>query len=459
MLNDLEFQLTLQTKLTPPPKPKVTAPAPAPAPVKPAGGHKKSNSAFGRLLTSPKKRKEIERKQQEEAERAERAAALKVQQEREAAKRAKANPTAWDLLHDLVATDGSFARAYICLKNHERQAFGRPFTVDIPCFNEWALEDAEIASSVKSKRGGPVRRPPYKVGKLTLQLLYVPKPKGATDDDMPKSMNACIREMKEAEEARGRVFEGHLSQQGGDCPVSVFPFIPAPNILARNGDILIRLYSTGAAASSGSLARSSRLTTRQLASLVRQSTLPRHPSSSMTAPRCCKTSLVCGASRASPKKMRAMRLSKRVSASASAMARRLTSTRTVRSRSTGGWMCSPRWSARTPCRALPKRGLSWSSRRKRERGRRSALRVSSPVPRPSRKTRRASSPAGSTSPVGSILPGQACMIVEARTAPRTTPSGTTVAANALRRRLTRAPATMPLQLDPGRLPGVVRSSR
>ncbi|GME61694.1 hypothetical protein GTA08_BOTSDO00620 [Neofusicoccum parvum] len=216
VLNDLEFQLTLQTKLTPPPKPKVTAPAPAPA--KPAGGHKKSNSAFGRLLTSPKKRKEQERKQQEEAERAERAAAMKAQEEREAAKRAKANPTAWDLLHDLVAPDGSFARAYVCLKNHERQAYGRPFTVDVPCFNEWALEDSEIASSVKSKRGGPVRRPPYKVGKLTLQLLYVPKPKGATDDDMPKSMNACVRELKEAEESKGRVWEGHLSQQGGDCP-------------------------------------------------------------------------------------------------------------------------------------------------------------------------------------------------------------------------------------------------
>ncbi|KAF4538750.1 GTP binding protein bud4 [Lasiodiplodia theobromae] len=212
VLNDLEFQLTLQTKLTPPPKPKVTAPPPAPA--KPTG-HKKSNSAFGRLLTSPKKRKEMERKQQEEAERA---AALKAQEEREAARRAKANPTAWDLLHDLVAPDGSFARAYVCLKNHERQAYGRPFTIDVPCFNEWALEDAEIANSVKSKRGGPVRRPPYKVGKLTLQLLYVPKPKGATDDDMPKSMNACIREMKEAEETKGRVWEGHLSQQGGDCP-------------------------------------------------------------------------------------------------------------------------------------------------------------------------------------------------------------------------------------------------
>ena len=59
------------------------------------------------------------------------------------------------------------------------------------------------------------------MGKLELQLLFVPKPRGATDDDMPKSMNSCIREMKEAELALARNWEGHLSQQGGDCPVSL----------------------------------------------------------------------------------------------------------------------------------------------------------------------------------------------------------------------------------------------
>lgn len=205
VLDDLEFQLTLQTKLEPPPQPTVTA-----APAK-AVANKKPHSAFRNLLSSPKKRKEQERKQQEEAERA----ALQQQQE-DQAKRAKPT-TAWDLLHDLVGPDGSFARAYICLKNHEDQAYGRPLTVDIPCFNEWAVDTAG-ASSVKSKRGGVVRRPPYRVGKLTLQLLYVPKPKNAKDEDMPKSMNACIRELKEAEEMKNQSWEGILSQQGGDCP-------------------------------------------------------------------------------------------------------------------------------------------------------------------------------------------------------------------------------------------------
>ncbi|KAL5438861.1 hypothetical protein PMIN07_010116 [Paraphaeosphaeria minitans] len=207
VLDDLEFQLTLQTKLEPPAQPTVTA-----APVK-IVNHKKSHSAFRNLLSSPKKRKEQERKQQEEAER------LALQQQQEAQAKAKRNhqATAWDLLHDLVGPDGSFARAYVCLKNHENQAYGRPLNADIPCFNEWAVDDTG-ASSVKSKRGGVVRRPPYRVGKLALQLLYVPKPKHAKDEDMPKSMNACIRELREAEEVKNQSWEGPLSQQGGDCP-------------------------------------------------------------------------------------------------------------------------------------------------------------------------------------------------------------------------------------------------
>ncbi|RYO60823.1 hypothetical protein AA0116_g5850 [Alternaria tenuissima] len=208
VMDDLEFQLTLQTKLQPPAVPQVVA-----APTAKAVNHKKSHSAFRNLLSSPKKRKEQERKAQEEADRI----AQQEHQEAQAAAKRNQKATAWDLLHDLVGPDGSFARAYVCLNNHENQAYGRPLTVDIPCFNEWAVDNTG-ASSVKSKRGGVVRRPPYRVGKLTLQLLYVPKPKNGKDSDMPKSMNAAIRELKEAEQVKDISFEGTLSQQGGDCP-------------------------------------------------------------------------------------------------------------------------------------------------------------------------------------------------------------------------------------------------
>jgi hypothetical protein len=137
-------------------------------------------------------------------------------------------PTAWDLLHDMVAEDGSFGRAYVSLKSHEESCFGRPITVDIPLYNEWTAEDPHISSSMKSKRGNTdLRRPPYQIGNLALQMLYVPRPKGVKEEDMPKSMNGCVREMAAAERATSCEWEGFLSQQGGDCPVS-FPTLCSP---------------------------------------------------------------------------------------------------------------------------------------------------------------------------------------------------------------------------------------
>ncbi|KAI1113169.1 DUF1709-domain-containing protein [Nemania sp. NC0429] len=207
--NDLEFQLTLNVKLE---KPK----APKPAPASPTKMPKPKTSAFSRVFASPKKRKEMEARQRAEQE-------AYVQAQYEAASKLSVAPTAWDLLSPLAAEDGSFARSYVCLKEHESRCYGRPYMVEIAAFNEWATEDAGFASSVKSKRSdypsnGVVRRAPYKIGKLEVQLLFVPRPKGSTDDDMPKSMNSCIRELKAAEERLSRNWEGHLSQQGGDCP-------------------------------------------------------------------------------------------------------------------------------------------------------------------------------------------------------------------------------------------------
>ncbi|KAL2164467.1 hypothetical protein VTH06DRAFT_3683 [Thermothelomyces fergusii] len=221
--NDLEFQLTLNVKLEKP-KPTPISKKALPSPTKTS---KPKTSAFSRVFASPKKRREMEQRQKQQEEE-ERLAAQREAQARQMMLKASQQPTAWDLLSPLAAEDGSFARAYVCLKEHEARCFGRPYQVEVAAFNEWATEDATFASSVKSKRShthsshpsanGPVRRAPYKIGKLELQLLFVPRPKGATDDDMPKSMNACIREMKAAEERLSRGWEGHLSQQGGDCP-------------------------------------------------------------------------------------------------------------------------------------------------------------------------------------------------------------------------------------------------
>lgn len=210
VLNELEFQLTLQMKLEEPPKPVLRPESPTKAPVSP-----KKQNAFGRFFGSPKKRKDSDVRQPEPP----------------VVKRPVTPPSAYELVQGIVNKDGSFGRAYVSLTEFEKQAYGRPTTVDIKCFNEWAMEEVSVGSS-RSKKGVVQlqRRPPYEIGKLELQLLYVPKPKGAKDEDMPKSMNGAIRAMREAEErlkqqAEIKEFEGYLSQQGGDCPVS------RPNLL------------------------------------------------------------------------------------------------------------------------------------------------------------------------------------------------------------------------------------
>ena len=318
VLNDLEFQLTLQTKLE---EPKAK-----PVPESPTKSVKTpKSSTFSRVFASPKKRKELEMKQQEEAQRAER----QRQQQAQASRRSM-QPTAWDLLHNLVAKDGSFARSYVCLKDHESSAYGRPFTVDVPCFNEWASEDVQTVSSVKSKRSttsmGMQRRAPYKIGKLELQLLFVPKPKGASEQDMPKSMNACIRELKEAEATVAKTWEGHLSQQGGDCPVRL-------NQLSSLNRRQVRLTpysrSTGAAASSPYHPANSPPTMKPPANPAQPSTSPKPQSSSTTNPPSLKRKQrpnpAVAANPPSPRKKKAICSSKKASGSDLRTARRLIS--------------------------------------------------------------------------------------------------------------------------------------
>lgn len=254
--NDLEFQLTLNVKLE--------RPEPQRLPPSPAKMTKPKTSTFSRVFASPKKRKEMEARMRAEEE------AFAQAQRDAAAKQRNLAPTAWDLLSPLAADDGSFARSYVCLKEHESRCYGRPYMVDIAAFNEWAMEEAGFASSVKSKRAGTstsvVRKAPYKIGKLEMQLLFIPRPKGSSDDDMPKSMNSCIRELKAAEERLSQSWEGHLSQQGGDCPVSYF-FSTSRNNVHR-----LTVSSTGVVDTSSSWAQSSLLTTSLLASPAPPST-------------------------------------------------------------------------------------------------------------------------------------------------------------------------------------------
>lgn len=135
-----------------------------------------------------------------------------------------------------VAADGSFARAYISLHSYERAAMGRSCSTTISCFNEWAVDIDNIkVKGKKTSSGHALRKPPYKIGNLELQLLFVPTPPETNPDALPKSMNSCIRQLKDAEWHTSLLIEGYLSQQGGDCPVGeVFNYSLITIVLATS---------------------------------------------------------------------------------------------------------------------------------------------------------------------------------------------------------------------------------
>jgi hypothetical protein len=161
-------------------------------------------------------------KNKDEDEEEKRRLALQHQRTEDAAcSQGAGNSSASGWLHELVGSDGSFGRTYVCLKDYESRAFGRPIMVDLPIFNEWALQDAGLVNFLMNKPEDAPKRRPYQIGTLSVQLVYVPRPKDATEEDMPTSINACIREMRVAEGPDLPEWEGFLRQQGGDCPVSL----------------------------------------------------------------------------------------------------------------------------------------------------------------------------------------------------------------------------------------------
>lgn len=256
VFNDLEFQLTLQMKIDPPP-PKPHSSHRSPSPSGNSTLRSQRMSTLSRVFASPKKRREQQQQQEIEA---------RIQEEEQSRQANKYDTAAvlrdsFKRVRPLVAEDGSFARAYVSLSEFQDLAYGRPHIASIASFNEWATEpvaetqnDSTVASksskramkmmmgSTSSSKSNTTvtkismrRCPPYQVGILDLQLLFVPKPKSATEEDMPSSMAVAIKEMKEADiqpppppvptnsSANHVTWEGFLSHQPDDNPVRQIP--------------------------------------------------------------------------------------------------------------------------------------------------------------------------------------------------------------------------------------------
>ncbi|GMM33688.1 Bud4 protein [Saccharomycopsis crataegensis] len=106
-----------------------------------------------------------------------------------------------------MAKDGSFARAYVDFAQYEPLITGKACNFDVTCFNEWETYE-ERNHQVK-------KRQPYRIGKLELQMLYIPRSK--INEVFPPSIHIAYEAVKEYQKQLQVNYEGFLSQEGGDC--------------------------------------------------------------------------------------------------------------------------------------------------------------------------------------------------------------------------------------------------
>ncbi|CCJ30622.1 unnamed protein product [Pneumocystis jirovecii] len=117
-----------------------------------------------------------------------------------------------DPLANSLSNNGSFGRSYVSLKMLKDNAYGRSYMTTIPCMNEWTKKVV-----AKGKNRQLLKVKPYIICQLKIMAFYVPfvpeQPKGT----LPKSMSACIKDIKNAEWICKLNYEGLLIQHGGDC--------------------------------------------------------------------------------------------------------------------------------------------------------------------------------------------------------------------------------------------------
>ncbi|KIJ65862.1 hypothetical protein HYDPIDRAFT_129870 [Hydnomerulius pinastri MD-312] len=180
--NKLEFTLTLKIRRDPhiAAQFKALAPPPAPAPQPVAAPPKPKSGMFSFLSSSPKK----------------------------PAARATPPPPVLppkipDNLARYMKQDGTLARAFISFKDVASRCDTRLFETSFPLIGQRA-----------EASGGATT---MELGEIVLQLFRLPSLPGVLSNQLPQSLDECLRGLRHVAWHKVTYFEGTLTQNGGDC--------------------------------------------------------------------------------------------------------------------------------------------------------------------------------------------------------------------------------------------------
>ncbi|EMR11774.1 hypothetical protein PNEG_00201 [Pneumocystis murina B123] len=115
-------------------------------------------------------------------------------------------------LNCCLSNNGSIGRSYLSLKMFKDHAFGCLYTTTVTCMNEWTKK-----AVVKGKKQQVLKVKSYIICQLKINAFYVPFVPGQAKETLPKSLSACVKDIKNAEWVSKLHYEGLLIQHGGDC--------------------------------------------------------------------------------------------------------------------------------------------------------------------------------------------------------------------------------------------------
>lgn len=112
-----------------------------------------------------------------------------------------------DNLARYLKPDGTLARAFISFKDIAARCDTRLFETAYPLIGQ----RTEVGGSTSN----------LQVGELVLQVFRLPPLPGIPPNDLPQSLEECHRGLRHTNWHKQTYFEGTLTQQGGDCMVSL----------------------------------------------------------------------------------------------------------------------------------------------------------------------------------------------------------------------------------------------
>lgn len=109
-----------------------------------------------------------------------------------------------------LKSDGTLARAFISFKDVVHRCDTRLFETSYPLIGQ----RAELGGKFSTQQ----------VGEIVLQMFRLPPLPGVPPDDLPQSLEECHRGLRHINWHKVTYFQGTLTQNGGDCSVSVLLF-------------------------------------------------------------------------------------------------------------------------------------------------------------------------------------------------------------------------------------------